>query len=57
MIVQKKDGYHLMSSDGSKHLGGPYSSREEAIRREKQVQYFKHIRTKKISKSSGKKGR
>lgn len=41
MIVKKKDGYHLMSKDGSKHLGGPYKTREEAVNREKQVQFFK----------------
>lgn len=42
MIVKKKDGYHLMSKDGSKHLGGPYKTREEAVNREKQVQFFKN---------------
>lgn len=41
MIVSKPDGYYLYSKDGNKKLGGPYPSRDGAIKREKQVQYFK----------------
>lgn len=48
MIVKRKDGWHLMSQDGKKHLGGPYTSRDKAVEREKQVQFFKHASKKKI---------
>lgn len=41
-VRQKKDGWHLYSMDGSKHLGGPYPDRQGALDREKQVQMFKH---------------
>jgi hypothetical protein len=56
MITKKKDGWHLMSSDGKKHIGGPYNSREEAVKRERQVNFFKYLqkrdpaRLKKIQK-------
>lgn len=42
MIVKRPDGYHVMSEDGSKHLGGPYKSHTEAMGRLQQVEYFKH---------------
>lgn len=42
MIVKRKDGWHLLSKDGSKHLGGPYKTRDAAVEREREVQYFKH---------------
>lgn len=41
VIKKEDDGYHLYSKDGSKHLGGPYDTEEEAKKREKQVQFFK----------------
>ncbi len=41
MIVKKKDGYHVMSEDGEKNLGGPYETLEEAKKRLEQVEYFK----------------
>lgn len=40
MIVRRDDGWHVLSERG-KHLGGPYS-REGAVRRLRQVEYFKH---------------
>lgn len=41
--VRKKGGkWYLFSQDGTKRLGGPYGSREEAEHREQQVEYFKH---------------
>lgn len=43
MIVKRADGYHLLSKDGSKNLGGPYETRKEAVKREQQVSYFKHM--------------
>lgn len=41
MIVKKKDGYHVVSEKG-KNLGGPYKMREEAVKRLRQVEFFKH---------------
>ena len=51
MIVKKKDGYYVLSekthsttSGQAKHrnLGGPYKTREEAVKRLRQVEFFKH---------------
>ncbi|HEV7424324.1 MAG TPA: hypothetical protein VGO21_03995 [Candidatus Paceibacterota bacterium] len=41
MITKQKDGYHVVSEKG-KNLGGPYKTREEAAKRLRQVEYFKH---------------
>lgn len=41
MIVKRKDGYHVVSKEG-KNLGGPYESRESAVKRLQAVEYFKH---------------
>lgn len=41
MIVKRKDGYHVLSEKG-KNMGGPYKTREEAEKRLRQVEYFKH---------------
>lgn len=40
MIRKVKGGYRLVSKEG-KNLG-TFKTREEAVKREKQVQYFKH---------------
>ena len=42
MIVKRNDGYHVVSETGGKNLGGPYKSKEEAVTRLRQVEYFKH---------------
>ena len=42
MIVKKKDGYHVLSEKAKKNLGGPYKTKEEAEKRLRQVEYFKH---------------
>lgn len=42
MIRKSGGGFVLMSKDGSKKLGGPYKSRRQAVKRERQVQFFKH---------------
>ena len=51
MIVKKKDGYYVLSEklhpDASgklkrRNLGGPYETREEAVKRLQQVEFFKH---------------
>lgn len=40
MIVKRKSGYFVVS-EGGKNLGGPYASRNEAVKRLKQVEYLK----------------
>jgi len=43
VIVKTKKGYILYSrSKPRKKLGGPYKTKEEVLKRERQVQYFKH---------------
>jgi hypothetical protein len=42
MITKKKDGYHVISEKAKKNLGGPYKTREEALKRLRQVEFFKH---------------
>jgi hypothetical protein len=41
MIRKTARGYVLYSKDGARKLGGPYRARDEARRRERQVQFFK----------------
>ncbi len=41
MIVKTKKGYTVKSGAG-KNLGGPYKTREEALKRLRQVEFFKH---------------
>ncbi len=42
MIVKHKAGYFVLSEKTRRNLGGPYQTREEALKRLKQVEYFKH---------------
>ena len=42
MIVKTKKGYVVKSHDGKRNLGGPYKTHEEAVKRLKQVEFFKH---------------
>lgn len=42
MIVKEGSKWHVKSEDGSKNLGGPYDSKEEAERRLAEVEYFKN---------------
>jgi hypothetical protein len=44
MIRQTAQGDVLYSKDGSRRLGGPYRTREKAVKREGQVQFSKHAR-------------
>ena len=44
MIKKTAKGYVLHSKDGSKKLGGPYKTRAEALKRERQVQFFNHVK-------------
>lgn len=41
MITKTAKGYSVKSEKG-KNLGGPYKTREEAQKRLRQVEYFKH---------------
>jgi len=42
MIVKVKGGYKVVSEKSRKNLGGPYKTKEEAEKRLRQVEYFKH---------------
>jgi len=42
MIVKRKDGYYVLSEKTRKNLGGPYKTRAEAVKRLRQVEFFKH---------------
>jgi hypothetical protein len=41
MIRKVKEGYKVLSEKG-KNLGGPYKTKEEAEKRLRQVEFFKH---------------
>jgi hypothetical protein len=41
MIVKVKERYRVLSTKG-KNLGGPYKTLEEAQKRLREVEYFKH---------------
>jgi hypothetical protein len=41
VIRKAKEGYKVVSEKG-KNLGGPYKTKEEAAKRLRQVEYFKH---------------
>lgn len=41
MIKKVKGGYRVLSEKG-KNMGGPYKTLEEAKKRLRQVEYFKH---------------
>lgn len=42
MIVKRKLGYYVLSEKTRKNLGGPYKTRAEAVKRLRQVEFFKH---------------
>ena len=42
MIVKKPNGYYVLSKETRRNLGGPYKTREGALRRLRQVEFFKH---------------
>lgn len=43
VVKKESDGYHVRSKKG-KNLGGPYKNKEKAVKRLKQVEYFKHMK-------------
>jgi hypothetical protein len=42
VIKKVKGGYKVLSEKTGKNLGGPYKTREEAAKRLRQVEFFKH---------------
>jgi hypothetical protein len=44
MIVKREAGWVLLTKAGDKVLGGPYPTRQEAVDRERQVEFFKRLR-------------
>ncbi len=40
MIKKVRGGYRVLSSKG-KNMGGPYKTKEEALKRLRQVEFFK----------------
>jgi hypothetical protein len=49
MIRKTAKGYEVRSEKG-KNLGGPYRSRGEAVRRLKQVEYWKNRKRKSLTR-------
>lgn len=45
MIRKARGGYVVLSEKG-KNLGGPYKTRAEAVKRLRQVEFFKHRKPK-----------
>ena len=42
MIKKVTGGYKVVSEKSGKNLGGPYKTKEEAQKRLRQVEFFKH---------------
>ncbi len=42
MIVKRKADYFVLSKKTKRNLGGPYGTRDEALKRLRQVEFFKH---------------
>ncbi len=42
MIVKRKKGYYVLSEKTRRNLGGPYKTRAAALKRLRQVEFFKH---------------
>lgn len=42
MVKKVRGGYKVLSEDGKKNLGGPYKTKAEALKRLRQVEFFKH---------------
>lgn len=41
-VVQRKNSWFVMDHTGKKQLGGPYKTKDEAVKRLRQIEYFKH---------------
>jgi hypothetical protein len=44
MIKKSGSGYKVVSKSGGKNLGGPYATKAQAVKRLRQVEYFKHLK-------------
>jgi hypothetical protein len=44
MIVEKPDGFYVISEKTGRNLGGPYPTIVEARKRLRQVEYFKRLK-------------
>jgi hypothetical protein len=42
MIKKVKGGYEVVSKTTGRNLGGPYKTKAEALKRLRQVEFFKH---------------
>lgn len=47
MIVKENGKYYVKSEDGTKNLGGPYNTRQAAVKRLQQIEWFKQQKPKK----------
>lgn len=41
MIKKTKSGYKVVSESTGRNLGGPYKTKQEAVKRLRQVEWFK----------------
>jgi hypothetical protein len=48
VVVKRKDGWHVISEKTGKSLGGPYKTKQEAVKRLRQIEWFKHHGTEEI---------
>lgn len=46
IIRETSEGKFIVMSENGRRLGGPYDSREEAMKRLQQVEMFKHMKSK-----------
>lgn len=46
MIVKKNGSYEVVSEKTGRNLGGGYKNKKQAAKRLKQVEYFKHLKSK-----------
>jgi hypothetical protein len=42
MIKKVKGGYEVVAKTTGRNLGGPYKTKAEALKRLRQVEFFKH---------------
>ncbi len=42
ITVKRKNGYYVISEKYRKNLGGSHTTRAEAVKRLRQVEFFKH---------------
>jgi len=43
MIIKRKSGYFVLSEKTRRNLGGPYKTRAGALKRLRQIEFFKHL--------------